>query len=240
MSKKIKFIYHATPIAGNELIETPMPVSGSKMVPEWYSKSERFLGDVKKPVIKNLSFNAGVKTCVPFLDGITAGYMMTTWTDIQVTPIDDTTSEMNWLSLPDPIKVRPKELGELIPRPAGHCEDHFTWVTQWGVELPKGYSLFVTHPANRFDLPFTTLSGLMDADKSFSSGNLPFFLRANWEGIIPAGTPFAQLIPVKRESWVSEKGSKEDTKKAVQASYNSTAVTSGLYKKKLWTKKEYN
>jgi hypothetical protein len=240
MSKIIKFT--PVPIIGNlsPEIELPMPVSGSKVIPEWYAKSERFLGEVKKPVIKNYGWNNGLKTCVPFLDGITAGYMMLTWTDIQVTPIDENSSEMTWLSQPDPIRLRNKELGELIPRPAGHSNDHFAWISQWGVELPKGYSLFVTHPANRFDLPFTTLTGFMDADKAFTAGNLPFFLKTGWEGIIPSGTPFAQLIPVKRDSWTSKKGSSENVKNAIQQAYDGLSVTSGMYKKKLWTKKEYN
>ena len=32
------------------------------------------------------------------------------------------------------------------------------------IELPPGYSLLVTHPINREDLPFTTLTGLVDVD----------------------------------------------------------------------------
>ena len=35
----------------------------------------------------------------------------------------------------------------------------------WIIEAPEGYALFFTHPVNRFDLPFTTLSGLVDCDR---------------------------------------------------------------------------
>ena len=35
----------------------------------------------------------------------------------------------------------------------------------WTIEAPKGYALYFTHPANRFDLPITTLSGLVDCDR---------------------------------------------------------------------------
>ena len=35
----------------------------------------------------------------------------------------------------------------------------------WTVEPPPGYSLLVTHPMNRPELPFTTLTGLVDADR---------------------------------------------------------------------------
>jgi len=30
--------------------------------------------------------------------------------------------------------------------------------------MPAGYSLLITHPFNRHDLPFVTLTGLVDAD----------------------------------------------------------------------------
>ena len=35
----------------------------------------------------------------------------------------------------------------------------------WTIEAPEGYALLFTHPVNRFDLPFTTLSGLVDCDR---------------------------------------------------------------------------
>ena len=34
----------------------------------------------------------------------------------------------------------------------------------WTIEAPPGYSLLFTHPVNRTDLPFTTLTGLVDCD----------------------------------------------------------------------------
>ena len=37
----------------------------------------------------------------------------------------------------------------------------------WTIEAPQGYSLLFTHPVNRTDLPFTTITGLVDSD-SFS------------------------------------------------------------------------
>jgi hypothetical protein len=61
-----------------------------------------------------------------------------------------------------------------------------------------------THPVNRTDLPFTTLTGLVDCDTFYqSSVNFP----ARWHdmgfnGVLPKGTPVAQCLPVKRESWV--------------------------------------
>jgi hypothetical protein len=74
----------------------------------------------------------------------------------------------------------------------------------WTIEAPPGYSILFTHPVNRTDLPFTTLTGLVDCDK-FS--NSPVNFPARWHdqdfsGVLPKGTPVAQCLPVKRENWV--------------------------------------
>src|SRR5262249_784850 len=73
----------------------------------------------------------------------------------------------------------------------------------WTIEVPPGFSLLITHPINRHDLPFTTLTGLVDCDRYIDNFiNFP----ARWsdpafEGVLPRGTPFAQCIPVKGQSW---------------------------------------
>ena len=73
----------------------------------------------------------------------------------------------------------------------------------WNIEAPPGYSLLFTHPVNRADLPFTTLTGLVDSD-TFCHSPLSFPARwhdAQFNGVLPKGTPVAQCLPVKRESW---------------------------------------
>ncbi|HZL31017.1 MAG TPA: hypothetical protein VFC54_08145, partial [Pseudolabrys sp.] len=75
----------------------------------------------------------------------------------------------------------------------------------WTIETPPGYSLLFTHPLNRTDLPFTTITGLVDTDK-YSESLIAFPARwhdTNFNGVLPKGTPVAQCIPVKREKWVS-------------------------------------
>jgi hypothetical protein len=54
---------------------------------------------------------------------------------------------------------------------------------------------------------FTILDGVVDTDKYTAPVNFPFVLN-DWkfEGLIPAGTPVAQVIPFKRDSWEIEIG----------------------------------
>ena len=75
----------------------------------------------------------------------------------------------------------------------------------WSIEAPEGYSLLFTHPLNRFDLPFTTLSGLVDCDRYRDSWiHFPaHWHNMNFSGVLPKGTPVAQCLLVKRENWVA-------------------------------------
>ena len=76
----------------------------------------------------------------------------------------------------------------------------------WTIETPAGYSLLFTHPLNRTDLPFTTITGLVDTDTYTNNLiNIP----ARWHdtefsGVLPKGTPVAQCIPIKREKWMAQ------------------------------------
>ena len=59
----------------------------------------------------------------------------------------------------------------------------------WSIEAPEGYSLLFTHPVNRFDLPFTTLSGLVDCDR-YRDNWIHFpahWHDLNFNGVLPNG-----------------------------------------------------
>jgi hypothetical protein len=71
-----------------------------------------------------------------------------------------------------------------------------------------------------------------------SYGNLPFFLKEGFEGIIPKGTPIAQIIPFKRESWNLQKDAALVNESRLN-SRNSDSVIFGWYKKTIWKKKSY-
>jgi hypothetical protein len=61
----------------------------------------------------------------------------------------------------------------------------------------------------------------------------------NFEGMIPAGTPFLQVIPFKRESWTSSLGGDKERKKFTSDMGKFNRVFFDRYKKFWWSKKEY-
>jgi hypothetical protein len=57
--------------------------------------------------------------------------------------------------------------------------------------------------------------------------------------MIPAGTPFLQIIPFKREYWESELGGEKERTKFNSDMRKFTRVFFDRYKKFWWVKKEY-
>ena len=101
-------------------------------------------------------------------------------------------------------------------------------------------SALVTHPINRVDLPFTTMSGIVDFDKSIHApiGNIPFFIKNGFTGVIPKGTPMFQILPFERNEWQSEKQKFDE--KFWQTKLNERHDVSDFYKKKIWQRKKFD
>ena len=207
-------------------------------------------GNIAKPGDSRIT--GGMKSCVPFLDAMISGYFICLWEDFYVKTSDVVEEFYSVEKNPYTDKYEKKqhdhlimidertgEIGSTIPRPNGYCHNHMIFKGQWGVRLPKKWSLAVTHPLNRFDLPFITTSGIIDSDEWWTGGNIPFFFQKNFEGVIVKGTPIAQIIPIKRSSWISYV-SELSTSRNTYISDKARSVPMGWYKNNIWVKKEYN
>jgi hypothetical protein len=209
-------------------------ISAKKLVPKWYK-------DIPASYNKILPESQTVKACIPVLDSLTTGYLITLPYDLLV----EHKEGLPVFTFPQVIKKeesieqRPFAADEnLIPY--FHFPLEFTWDLHVSYTLPKGYSALIIHPLNRNDLPFTTLSGIIDSGIVMSPhGNIPFFLKKNFTGTIPQGTPVAQIIPFRQEIWHSEitKGLVEQ---GLSHNLKAQLTFKGWYKKNIWTKKEYN
>jgi hypothetical protein len=125
---------------------------------------------------------------------------------------------------------------EMIP--AGFSDQPFKFKNNWSIKTPKGYSALFVHPLNRGDLPFYTLSGFVDTDDYNTPVNFPFLIRADFEGIIPKGTPIAQVIPIKRESWTHEVNN-YDPKFTIEKEAKLNSTIYRAYKNLFWKRKDY-
>ena len=204
--KKIQFQ------AFNEYVEAAQadPITASSSLPEWYKKLSRYISNTDKP-IKALG-RKDLKTCVPFRDAMVTGYMYLLPADVEVA-ISDTGDIDVFHNHQLTFKVVEKRgniydlnnQGHGMPHPSGTSPIMFAWAGMWGTKTNKKDSILVTHPLNRHDLPFVTTSGIIDSGYFGVAGNIPFFIKEGFTGIIPKGTPIAQVIPFERQEWVSKK-----------------------------------
>jgi len=129
----------------------------------------------------------------------------------------------------------------VMKTPQQFIDQECSWRQPWTPVLPKGYSMLITHPLNRMDLPFQTLSGIVDYDDfcvEIFPNNIPFYIYKGFSGLIPAGTPIFQMIPIKRDSWRSSV-SEYDEVHARQSVHSFGRKFYGFYRDLYWKKKDY-
>ena len=217
---KIKFIAGTKDITNS--VNFPEP--SKRFIPDWYKNI---------PGKKNI---INVKKCVPFLDAMTYGYVQTTWTDIHINKNNEDID----IFFDHNVKILNYREKSDMPIKDEFYDIEFIWQRPWSIVLPKGYSGLITHPLNRIDLPFYTLSGIIDFDKSIHTtiGNIPFYIKRGFTGTIPTGTPMFQIIPIKRDTWMSEK--EDYDKKFWELKNNEKSKINDFYKKKIWQKKIFD
>jgi hypothetical protein len=134
-----------------------------------------------------------------------------------------------------------KPLHRTQDMPVPHGYNQYVWrlIAYPRVETPKGYSMIVTHPFNRYDLPFLTMTGIVDSDQVQARLAINMWLRDDFEGIIEKGTPIAQIFPFKREDWVHESLPPFSKKRDLQDTFKVRSVMNRSYMRQFWQKKSY-
>jgi hypothetical protein len=245
ITKSKKIIFSPT----NRMIEesSDMPKPSTNHIPQWYRDQKLFSNKTNNFLE---AYNSGdyygtYKLCVPFVDTMTSGYIITLDCDVIVTNVANNDigyiPEITWMSMLQPLDnpdgKRIKSIGN-YPVPVGYSPLLFRWGCKWKIKTPRGYSLWVTHPSHRHDLPFFTINGFVDTDQHQNQLNFPFFIRKGFEGIIEKGTPVAQILPIKRDNWKSEKA-KYIQQEVENSFYRLKQYAVRSYKKQWWTRKFY-
>ena len=234
-----------------------VPVPTQKEIPQWYKDADRFAkmpnGEYYQatkmvcPVPKEGTTDdygkiPTWKACPAIMDGFSTGYVLKTPCDIEFVKnsygsLDVKISDQRHQDFCGKRSAMPQ-----FEHPKGFYKDHFAWYPDWAIELPEGYSgLFMT-PMNRFDLPFINTIGIVDNDKVHLLGTFPFFIAEGWEGVIPAGTPYVQILPFKRENWSHEiefQQQQEIYDKMMKNANFYRQPDGGVYKNKVWSRREY-
>ena len=208
----------------------PHPQPASRFIPDEYKKLKRFK--------ENNLHNPTVKTCVPFLDSLTMGYIIPFDQDYLVDPVEDdfavtpANKEQSDFGFHNQTQL-PEEWKETTGKNAGKFHN------KWLIKTAPGYSWLFIKPKNRIETRFDIIAGVVDTDTYINTINFPFILnKRDQQFLIKKGEPMVQVIPFKRESWKMWSGFYlEKAHGKVLSMLNSEWVD--RYKKMFWRKKSY-
>lgn len=209
-------------------IDIPEIEPAVKNIPEWYKKT--------LPVVEK---TLTAKKCVPLMDMFSTGYIIKSPCNIYVSNgkngekiIVDDFSVTDFITTHSPEQTSEFEIDKsLSPRP-------LKFINSFHIKTPKGYSCLFFHPINQTDLPFYSLGAVVDTDKHGQIINFPFFIKQDFEGLIPKGTPIIQFMPFKRQNWISKVKDK-DIPYYYKDFYKTFNPPFHFYKQNAWTRKTY-
>jgi hypothetical protein len=211
----------------------PPPIPAVQGLPDWFKAAPQ---KIFNPTLQDESQT--VKRCPPFIDAMTYGFLIPLPCDVKVE-----NGEFSW-DFDPPINsvnnfvrspVSFHDASQAVGTPY-YAEGLYLikFNNFWTIEAPPGHSLLFTHPVNRPELPFTTLTGLVDSDL-YKDNRVHFpahWHDLNFNGVLPKGTPVAQCIPVKRESWDMQiKDLSEDETSRVRELSSAIERETGIYRR---------
>lgn len=215
-------------------VDLEQPKPASKLVPDWYKNTESYVNGERKPSGDG-NTTATIKRCMPVFDAITTGYIIESPADVYVSLKDGG----QWFEWSDfglisfhPIEQAPEHP---LKKPFAYPK----WTNPWSISTPKGYSTLFVQPFHRESV-FTILPGIVDTDQYTPPVNFPFVINdPAFEGLIPKGTPIAQVIPLKRDSWVIQEGNNKHFQEQMKVTKKLRSKFFDRYKSMFWSKKEY-
>ena len=247
--KEIEFSAHEDYFA----LQEDYPIPAKLNIPEWFKNLEHNL------------LNRTVKGCMPFLDSLTAGYILKMPQDFNLRHNVNNKNEkgeefkdsfqtfglhnqsqllnaksINLNSEIDVHSLKQVEGSSFIEK--NKNLPFYKIINPWKIKTPKGYSCLFVPPLNNSDDRFSIISGIVDTDTYINEINFPIIINGDkypvLETTIKKGTPYVQIIPFKRDNW------KMILKPRKQKEVQNSKLFYGLkllnvYKDKYWNKKSW-
>lgn len=223
----------------------PVPYPARKLMPDWYKHLPAKIGKMDK------LNNSTIRRCAPFLDAMSVGWIIPLAADVEIiTNADASGVDYKWSFHKSMVENHSAEQlnAPNAPKHPTSPKPPLKFMNYWYIKMPPGYSALFVPPLNRPDARFQCISGLVD-DTYMGNGaieriNFPFtFNVPNYTGLIKAGTPLVQMIPIKRDEvlkssrdTIINKMSAKDLQLLEKTRARRRSHES-LYRDKLWSRK---
>jgi len=242
MTKEIIF---TSPLEG--IIDPPKP--SLLTIPDAYKNLSKTIKGKPHPGYQT------IKACIPFLDALTVGYIISFPADFCFRIEEEKNDKgevrhhvkafMNDKMPESFLKFFTIETHEHQQMPSSLRSNYrtvdiiFKIINPWHIKTPSGYSCIFTNPFNR-NTPFKIIDGIVDTDSFPVTVNFPAFWTKDAsvkDTIVEKGTPLALVIPFKREQWKMKtmNGAINEAKTFIKFS----SIFKDNYKKMFWNKKSF-
>lgn len=210
------------------------PVPATKVLPDWYKNTPDYVDGER--LIKDGQTPHTIKKCIPVFDAMTAGYILKTYVDVQVTQRDG----LPYYEWPNHGAITFHPVRQAPEHPSRNDAPYPKWSNPWSISTPRGWSSLILPPMHNPNGVFSILPGLVDTDTYTAPINFPFTLDdVSWEGLIPAGTPMAQIVPINRKSWRMSIGGDSERVSQARVTNKLASLWFHSYKRQFWSRKEY-
>tara|TARA_R100001244_G_C5168673_1_gene131558 strand:+ start:900 stop:1658 length:759 start_codon:yes stop_codon:yes gene_type:complete len=251
MFKKDNIIQFLYPKGTKDLFKDVFPIPAKLNIPEWYKD------------LKTSQEYVTIKSCIPFLDALTAGYILRMPQDFHVKHNyvnKEGNRDSNFrfgfsdaeygrlierginMNTKDRETHHPDQLGRECPfHKKNKYLPYYKILNPFKIVTPPGYSCLFVPPLNNTDDRFNIISGLVDTDTFKPPVNFPIIINGDkypeLESTIKKGTPYVQVIPFKRESWKMKMGEQKDDNIITHLTIMKEVWNN--YKNNLWSKKRW-
>ncbi len=171
------------------------PVPAKTHLPDWFRK----LPPVDENHVSATNNGMTVKRCLPFLDAMTAGWIIPLAATVRLEILDaGRTLQAGWEF--DHVMVSNHNAHQIAghprePRPASKFHNY------WTIKTPPGWSCLFVPPLNRNSDVFEIIAGVVDTDTYYSFINFPFVpIAPDGVYILERGIPLVQVIPFRRDA----------------------------------------
>lgn len=174
----------------------PEPYPARKLIPSWYKSLA--------PRKENRLERSTIKRCAPFLDAMTAGWIIPLAADVEFFKREDGGHQSGSKFYKPMVEMH--TASQVAGHPSLNNSFAWKWINHWFIKIPKDTKALFVPPLNRsVDLPFECVTGAVDCEYMGHGDmeviNFPFFFKqSNYVGTIKQGTPMVQMIIIPRDS----------------------------------------
>ena len=204
----------------NGIDKIPHPYPASQHIPEWL-----------KSMPTEYEHGSTVKRCPPFLAAMTSGYIIPAPFDAKLTMSDagelTLRGTVSFLSAHFPAQVQGAPFGDARI---------IKFENPWIIVTPPDYVSLITAPVNRFEMPFTPLTGIVETGTYYREVHLPMActMKPGETFVLRRGDPMIQVIPIRRDEWTAGVGAMDESRRAEQQAM--VEANPHFYKDHFWRK----